>query len=222
MHCGWKYTGSGREKHFELFERYDVIGFDAAVRPTYADIARELGISRIASDQLASHGASGFRAIVLGTLRDLTGTRRVSRGGARAPRDPRMSALTPSTLSHLRAIVAESEPRDVARAIQRASRVGAGGMGTVYLAHDRELDREVALKVLHSGEFGDAQHARMLGEARILASLEHPGIVPIHESARSPRPRIYVMKRVDGQPLDTFRTAGPFADGIASRFPRGV
>ena len=62
--------------------------------------------------------------------------------------------------------------------------LGRGGMGTVYLAHDRLLDRPVALKVLHVEDGSDAGVARMTREARTLARLEHPGIVPIHDLGR--------------------------------------
>ena len=63
-------------------------------------------------------------------------------------------------------------------------------MGVVYLARDRELDRQVALKVLATA-VADAESAeRLAREARIIARLEHPGIVPVHDvgvAARRPR-----------------------------------
>jgi len=83
------------------------------------------------------------------------------------------------------------------------TRLGTGGMGVVYLVEDRELGRQVALKVLHP-EHSDAETtARLVREARILARLEHPGIVPVHEIGTLPDGRTYyVMKRVDGERLD--------------------
>ena len=60
--------------------------------------------------------------------------------------------------------------------------LGAGGFGTVYLGHDTELDRPVAIKVLRGGP--DVPHAeaeRFLKEARRLARLSHPGIVTVHD-----------------------------------------
>jgi predicted Ser/Thr protein kinase len=80
--------------------------------------------------------------------------------------------------------------------------LGHGGMGTVYLAHDTILDREVALKVLEPG--GDeAIAARLAQEARILGRLEHPGIVPVHDCGRLADGRLfYAMKRVRGERLD--------------------
>jgi len=81
--------------------------------------------------------------------------------------------------------------------------LGRGGMGVVYLADDAELHRQVALKVLH-GPVPDADATRrMLREARIIARLEHPGIVPIHDAGTLPDGRpYYVMKLVRGRRLD--------------------
>lgn len=59
--------------------------------------------------------------------------------------------------------------------------LGAGGFGSVYLGHDAQLDRPVAIKVLRagSGHLADAEQSRQ--EARRLASLRHPGIVTVHD-----------------------------------------
>ena len=81
--------------------------------------------------------------------------------------------------------------------------LGRGGMGTVYLARDSILDREVAVKVLDSllGDHAVAAHLRQ--EARILARLEHPGIVPVHDFGHLRDGRLfYAMKRVRGERLD--------------------
>jgi len=75
--------------------------------------------------------------------------------------------------------------------------LGRGGMGVVYLARDTALDREVALKVVD----------REAGEARVLARLEHPGIVPVHDFGELPDGRVYyAMKRVRGERLDRWLT----------------
>jgi serine/threonine protein kinase len=72
--------------------------------------------------------------------------------------------------------------------------IGRGGMGVVYLAEDMELGRKVAIKVLD-----DAR------EARVLAALEHPGILPVHDSGVLPDGRCYyAMKLVLGARLDAF------------------
>ena len=80
---------------------------------------------------------------------------------------------------------------------------GHGGMGTVYLARDRVLEREVAVKVLDVADQKGSRAARLQREAHILARLDHPGIVPIHDAGTLPDGRaFYVMKLVRGQGLD--------------------
>ena len=75
--------------------------------------------------------------------------------------------------------------------------LGSGGMGTVYAAWDKALERRVAIKVLHRG--GGAQD-RILREARKVAALQHPGIVTVHSVTSEP-PAI-VMEHIDGDPID--------------------
>jgi serine/threonine protein kinase len=80
---------------------------------------------------------------------------------------------------------------------------GRGGMGTVYVARDRVLDRDVAVKVLDIADRGGSRAARLQREAHILARLDHPGIVPIHDAGTLPDGRaFYVMKLVQGRRID--------------------
>lgn len=80
---------------------------------------------------------------------------------------------------------------------------GHGGMGTVYVAHDDVLDRDVAVKVLDIADHGGSRAVRLLKEAHILARLDHPGIVPVHDAGTLPDGRtFYVMKLVRGRRLD--------------------
>jgi serine/threonine protein kinase/predicted ATPase len=71
--------------------------------------------------------------------------------------------------------------------------LGAGGFGAVYLAHDSQLDRPVAIKVLH-GSAGALQTGaeRLLSEARRLARLSHPGIVTVHDVGMDGE-RLYIV-----------------------------
>jgi serine/threonine protein kinase len=79
--------------------------------------------------------------------------------------------------------------------------IGRGGMGTVYLARDEELGREVAIKIPNALASTELER-RLAREARVLAALEHPGIVPIHDFGRLADGRLfYVMKRVNGRTL---------------------
>jgi serine/threonine protein kinase len=75
-------------------------------------------------------------------------------------------------------------------------------MGSVWLADDTVLNRQVALKVLDLVTPADDLGARLLQEARILAGLAHPGIVPVHDAGTLADGRaFYCMKYVEGQTL---------------------
>ncbi len=105
------------------------------------------------------------------------------------------------TLAHLRAVT--DEPDFSATRYRIVEPIGRGGMGTVYRARDTVLDRDVALKVLHLPDADPGLATRLAREARILARLEHPGIVPVHDAGTLPDGRTwYAMKHVRGQSLD--------------------
>jgi serine/threonine protein kinase len=93
--------------------------------------------------------------------------------------------------------------------------IGRGGMGTVYLARDTELGRDVAIKVPHVAVSSTLEQ-RLQTEARVLARLEHPGIVPIHDVGRLADGRLfYVMKQVHGQTLrDYLRETPDMSDSL--------
>ena len=117
-----------------------------------------------------------------------------------------MSGLPDPAVARLRRVL--DEPDLSGTRYQLLEELGRGGMGTVYAAEDRELGRRVALKVLPPWDAGTASDAaaRLLQEARILAQLEHPGIVPIHDAGELSDGRVfYAMKRVDGRRLDQVR-----------------
>ncbi len=86
------------------------------------------------------------------------------------------------------------------------NKLGSGGMGGVFRVRDRALEREVALKVLGVADSGGEFGARLLREAKIIAQLEHPGIVPVHDVGTLPDGRVfYTMKLVQGRRLDQQR-----------------
>ena len=85
--------------------------------------------------------------------------------------------------------------------------IGRGGMGAVYLAQDQALGRDVAIKVSNAVA-RDGIEERLRHEARILARLEHPGIVPVHDVGTLADGRLfYVMKRVRGTTLGAYVAA---------------
>src|SRR3954465_2273239 len=63
-------------------------------------------------------------------------------------------------------------------------KLGEGGMGAVYLAHDTELDRQVALKVPRFGDDDPDGRERFQREARAAATLSHPNLCPVHDVGR--------------------------------------
>ena len=87
--------------------------------------------------------------------------------------------------------------------------IDRGGMGIVYAAFDRTLGREVAIKVLRDGVAGEGAESRLARESTIMAGLEHPGIVPVHDAGTLPDGRAFcVMKRVRGTRVDALARAG--------------
>ncbi len=113
--------------------------------------------------------------------------------------------------------------------------VGRGGMGVVYRARQRSLDRIVALKVLLAGTLAsEEEQQRFVREAEAAASLDHPHIVPIHEIGSEDGQRFFSMRWVDGGTLaeNTARFAGDprraaemvavLADAVSYAHRRGI
>ena len=90
-------------------------------------------------------------------------------------------------------------------------RIGAGGMGEVYLAQDLALKREVAIKFVIAEGGGDAALARrLMHEAQAVAALDHPCICPVHDVGVDPSGRPYmVMQDVPGETLAARLARGP-------------
>ena len=102
--------------------------------------------------------------------------------------------LSDSVLEHLRHVA--SLPDLSGTRYELESEIGRGGIGVVYAARDRELDRRVALKVLE---------VPLAGEAQLIARLEHPGVVPIYETGTLADGRLfYAMKLIGGVRLDAY------------------
>ena len=111
------------------------------------------------------------------------------------------------------------------------SPLGAGGMGEVYRAHDSKLDRDVAIKILHSEFAGDPERlARLRREARTLASLNHPNIAAIYGLVEEPgEADCLVLELVEGEtprgplPVDTaLDYAHQVADALEAAHDKGI
>jgi tRNA A-37 threonylcarbamoyl transferase component Bud32 len=82
------------------------------------------------------------------------------------------------------------------------AQLGQGGMATVFKAYHAALDRYVALKVLHPAFFEDQSFiGRFQREARVVAKLEHPNIVPIYDYSEAEKRPYLVMKYIEGETL---------------------
>ncbi len=92
--------------------------------------------------------------------------------------------------------------------------LGQGGMATVYKAYHAALDRYVALKVLHPAFYEDRTFtARFQREARVVAKLEHPSIVPVYDFAEHENRPYLVMKYIQGETLKARLSRGPLEAG---------
>jgi serine/threonine protein kinase len=114
-----------------------------------------------------------------------------------------MKFLSDKALDRLRD--AANLPNLVGTRYALVERVARGGMGVVYAAEDEKLGRRVALKVLHAPDRNAEMARRLIREAQVLARLEHPGIVPVHDVGTLEDGRVfYTMKFVEGQRLDGY------------------
>jgi eukaryotic-like serine/threonine-protein kinase len=89
-------------------------------------------------------------------------------------------------------------------------RLGSGGFGTVWLAHDERLDREVAVKRIGTASPSEAERARR--EALAAARLAHPGIVSLYESGADDAAVYLVSELVRGETLDVLEAEGALSD----------
>lgn len=116
--------------------------------------------------------------------------------------------------------VSRRVPRELAAGRYTVSkRVGVGGMADVYLADDNQLNRQVALKILHA-QFADddAFVERFRREAQAAAKLQHPNIVQIYDWGREGDFNFIVMEYVEGQSLrDQLAEEGPLETEEACR-----
>src|SRR3954464_2699249 len=98
-------------------------------------------------------------------------------------------------------------------------RLGAGGSGVVFLAHDERLSRDVALKRLHGAEVTAATAQRLRREARIMAGLRHPGLVTVYDMLTDEDELLLVMEYVRGETLAEVLAGARPAGGSPARPP---
>src|SRR5258708_30758706 len=101
-------------------------------------------------------------------------------------------------------------------------KIGAGGMGVVYRAHDEQLDRDVAIKVLPSRSLADeATQKRFRREALSLARLNHPNVATVHEFGSQDGIDFLVTEYISGLAVDARLAAAPLpaSQGCPLRLP---
>jgi serine/threonine protein kinase len=123
-----------------------------------------------------------------------------------------LTATTPISRVSTHPVESKSETEVVKEALAAEydvqDELGRGGMAIVFRAHDKQLDRDVAVKVLPFSLAFDAEFVeRFQREARTAARLEHPNIIPIYRVGRSGRVIYFVMKLLRGQSLSRILSA---------------
>lgn len=115
-----------------------------------------------------------------------------------------MTWLSDDAVARLRSIV--TEPDFTGTRYELIREIARGGMGAVYEALDRELSRHVAIKVLLPEHDIAGGAARLHAEASLIAGLEHPGIVSVHDRGTlADGSEYYVMKLVRGATLSSMK-----------------
>ncbi len=112
-----------------------------------------------------------------------------------AQHPPRRTYVVPSMTLNDQLVTALADRYRVDREL------GSGGMATVYLAHDVRHDRKVAIKVLKPELAAVIGGARFLAEIKTTANLQHPHILPLHDSGEVAGTVFYVMPFIDGESL---------------------
>jgi serine/threonine protein kinase len=127
------------------------------------------------------------------------GSRRVGSGSASTYLDGTTGAPT------------EEPPPTIVGRYRIVRTLGSGGFGRVYLAVDEDLDRQVAIKMPRRADIASVAGGNdYLAEARILATLDHPAIVPVYDVGRTAEGHCYIVsKLIEGSDLSARIRAGP-------------
>jgi len=100
-------------------------------------------------------------------------------------------------------------------------KIGAGGMGEVYRAHDEHLERDAAIKILHPQIFvDDSARKHFREEALTLSTLNHPAIATVYDFDTQAGVDFLVMEYVPGTPLSEKLAAGPLSEREVIRLGR--
>ena len=150
----------------------------------------------------------------------------VTTDGERVPEDPRAAALSGVRKHVHAALFGGAAPADVGRdglpesvgRFRITKRLGSGGMGEVLAGFDDELERAVAVKLLHT-DIGQEHAERLRREAKALAQLSHPNVVQVYEVGSWRNQLFIAMELVEGQTLKEWLAVQPQSlDAILQMF----
>ncbi len=129
----------------------------------------------------------------------------VPRGSSGAPVSDRISPSPPASSD----AKSDGPPPDSFTGYQLIREIHRGGQGVVYQAIQESTKRKVAIKVMKEGPFAStADRARFEREVQVLAQLQHPNIVAIHDTGVAAGHHYFVMDYISGQPLDVYMASG--------------
>ncbi|MCH9685505.1 MAG: serine/threonine-protein kinase [Deltaproteobacteria bacterium] len=122
--------------------------------------------------------------------------------------DTQFSAEVGETLPAAPRTSPAADPVRVGRFVM-LDRIGAGGMGVVYAAYDQQLDRKIAIKLLHGGGQGEQAQARIMREAQAMARVSHPNVAAVYEVGTHEGCVFLAMELVRGQTITQWREQRP-------------
>ena len=106
---------------------------------------------------------------------------------------------------------------------QIVAELGAGGMGTVFLALDQKLQREVAIKVLNASSAEDAENIeRFKREVTVVAGLSHPNVISLYDFVEDDQQQYAVMEYAKGVTLDEYMEQNSLSRSDITGFAIGI
>jgi eukaryotic-like serine/threonine-protein kinase len=129
------------------------------------------------------------------------------------------SRLTITTVKKAEEVGSTPVPAEFGDDYELLEELARGGMGVVYKARQKSLNRIVALKMILPGRLTSAEDLeRFRREAEATARLQHPNIVAVHEVGEFEGQHFYSMDYIDGPSLAKRLQQGPFPNRVAARY----
>ncbi len=199
-------AGSSRERPFATAPHHEGMGLDERLRELAHRVAEAEAVDW--NDVEVETESPDERKVLRG-LRGLTEIVKAHRGA----HDPSESITSPTPPGRGRL------PPEIARwgDLVILKRLGEGGYGEVFLAHDPKLDRHVALKLYHGDEPAEGDVRSLIHEGRLLARIKHPNVITVHGADRREGRAGIWMELIRGKTLSQLVSEqGPFSPSVAA------